>query len=198
MQQALPAFRCPSDTAPPLNTDQRVPNGGAGDVNCTTGCVEIATANYIVSNHSWDLERETPNGLFGKSTGGGAPHIAKPIGDVFDGTSNTFILGERTWILNNVKLQAAVALAANGDSEANSNQGLVYAMGCGRYPMNCIATNCDRGFSGIHPGGAMFAMVDGSVRFVSENIDHNTTNATVDSVYERLIAIADGQPIGDF
>ena len=29
-----------------------------------------------------------------------------------------------------------------------------------------------RGFRGYHPGGVMFAMADGSVRFISESVDH--------------------------
>jgi hypothetical protein len=197
MQQRINAFRCPSDTAPDLNTDQQVPKGGGGDANCTTGCVAIATSNYVGSNHSWDLNRTSWNGFMGKAQN--SPIRATTMAQITDGTSNTFALGERAWLLKGRKLQAAVALMTNGDSDAHSDQGSVYGQGCGRYRLNCTdSDNCARAFSSMHPGGALFALVDGSVRFVSETIDHNTTDATVDSTYERLISIADGQPVGNY
>lgn len=197
MQRPIAAFRCPSDTAPDLNADQQVPNGGSGDGNCDSGCVPIATSNYVGSNHSWDLERETWNGIMGK--GQDSRVKAATMAHITDGTSNTFALGERAWLLDERKLQAATALMTNGDSEANSNQGVVYAMGCGRYRLNCTdSDNCARGFSSMHPGGAQFALVDGSVRFISETIDHNTTSDVIDSTYERLISIDDGQPVGEY
>lgn len=206
MQQPLKAFRCPSDVAPKLNTDQRVPNDSGGDADCTTGCVEIATSNYVGANHSYDLERETFNGLFGKGPGGGQPNIARTMPEVLDGTSVTFAIGERAWSRLGIRLQAAVALASNGDSEANSHQGLVYAMGCGRYPLNCSntpvdsrgASVCSRGFSSQHPGGALFSMIDGSVRFLSDDVDHNPATSAVDSTYERLFDFQDGQTVGNF
>lgn len=198
MQRPIPAFRCPSDTAPDLNSDQQVPNGTGGNSNCDSGCVPIATANYIGANHSWDLERDAWNGFMGDARNN--PTIrAATMAQITDGTSNTFALGERAWLLDGQKLQAAVALMTNGDSEAHSDQGSVYALGCGRYRLNCTdSDNCARGFSSMHPGGAQFAMIDGSVRFISETIDHNTTGSTIDSTYERLIAIADGQSVGEY
>ncbi len=197
MQKRISLFRCPSDTAPELNTDQQVPYGAAGDPNCTSGCVPIATSNYVGSNHSWDLNRTSWNGFMGRAQGN--PVQVTTMAQITDGTSNTFALGERAWQLNGRPLQAAVALMTNGDSEAHSDQGSVYAVGCGRYRLNCTDSDaCARGFSSRHPGGSQFALVDGSVRFVNEHIDHNTSDATIDSTYERLISINDGQSVGEY
>ena len=51
--------------------------------------------------------------------------------------------------------------------------------------------NISWGFRSQHVGGAHFLFVDGSVRFLSENIDHKNT-------YQRLGDRADGQVVGDF
>lgn len=202
MRQRLPVFRCPSDTAPDTNSARKVPRVGFyGNVDCTTGCVEIAVANYVGSNNSYDLNREYSgtnqfNGFLGYGQTGGRPPRCVPVGEVSDGTSNTFALGERTWRLGQRDLRAATAIMANGDTGNHSLQGQVYAMACGRWPLNCtVVQECDRGFSSAHPGGANFALVDGSVRFISETVDHNPATSAVDSVYERLIAIADGEAV---
>ena len=58
------------------------------------------------------------------------------------------------------------------------------------YDSACAAPNawsCDMGFKSEHPGGAMFAFCDGSVHFLSENIDY--TN------YQRLGDRRDGEVI---
>jgi len=68
--------------------------------------------------------------------------------------------------------------------------------------MNCNSGQCRRGFSSRHVGGAHFLMMDGAVRFISENIDHNPdTDISVvvpDSTYENLMAKDDGNVIGEF
>uniref|UniRef100_A0A7C2P862 DUF1559 domain-containing protein n=1 Tax=Schlesneria paludicola TaxID=360056 RepID=A0A7C2P862_9PLAN len=205
MQRPLTIFRCPSDTGPGINSELRVPTTGPGNGNCTTtDCVATATSNYVGANHPWELERDNWDGMFGRAQRLG--NINTPTGrlrctrirDIGDGSSNTIAIGERAWSLQGVMLRAATVFGCQDDSENHSRQGLVYNMAAGRYKLNDTCGNCSRGFSSVHEGGAHFLLADGAVRFISENIDHNNSSATIDSTYERLIHISDRQTVGDF
>lgn len=211
MQQPLSIFRCPSDPGPPLNQFRQVPNGGSGNVNCTTGCVQIATSNYVATNDSYDIKRSLPTTTLRRANGmmdQPLLYATRRIAELTDGTSNTLMIGERAYTLRGFSgpftAGAGVIYGANGDSERQDQQGMVYTTGCGRYPINCTdVAACSRGFSSAHTGGAHFVLADGSVQFISENVDHNPSTDTIevvtmDSVYERLIAVDDGLPVGDY
>jgi prepilin-type processing-associated H-X9-DG protein len=51
--------------------------------------------------------------------------------------------------------------------------------------------NISWGFRSVHVGGAHFLFVDGSIHFLSENINHPQT-------FQRLGGRADGQVVGDY
>jgi len=114
------------------------------------------------------------------------------------------MVGERAWELNDptgakFTCRAGVVYGTNITNEQASN---AHGLGSTTGPLNFQSNECSRGFSSLHAGGVQFVLADGSVRFISENIDQNAaytggTNA-VDSTLERLASRNDGQVLGEF
>lgn len=216
MQVPVPAFRCPSDPAPDLNTGKTL---HASDGTTPA----VASANYVGVNSSrcwhcgtgpwvcgpgegalnqWGAgpgSNHSPNGVFWRDS-------KVPMRDITDGTSTTLLLGERAWELNNPAGGKAACRAANvfGTRISNEQSQADHALGSATVPINFgSSSNCNKGFSSMHPGGALFALCDGSVRFLSEGIDqNNTVNSSgfdpIDSTLERLVARNDGSVVSDF
>ncbi len=142
---------------------------------------------HQISNGNW-----TFSGGFGLNSSVG-------FGDMPDGTSNTIAVGERAYQVSGVIMGAAVwagcAAAWHDDciddswasarSPINPTQSAVY----NKYARQQV-------LSSNHTGGVQVGLFDGSVHFLSQNIDFrmaggsNRTNS--DSVYENLINKADG------
>ncbi|HVJ69474.1 MAG TPA: DUF1559 domain-containing protein [Caulifigura sp.] len=67
-----------------------------------------------------------------------------------------------------------------------------------------MKANRQKTLSSHHEGGVFVTLLDGSVRFLSENVDFRTAitpaaqfiNGPPDSAAERLMAIHDGEPLG--
>lgn len=104
-----------------------------------------------------------------KGAGAFAYDHPRSMRDFTDGTSNTVIVGDVSGDRG--------AWARGGKSTIRPMTAKPYIKG-------------PDGFGGAHTGGGHFLLTDGSVRFISENIDPN--------VMEALVTIAGGEVIGDF
>lgn len=106
---------------------------------------------------------------------------------ILDGTSNTFLMGERTGgtvIYSGRKVLPGVPAAlaeTNGGGWGDALNGEHWLVGSIRGATTIplaeggCAINCTnfrgQGFHAFHPGGAMFLMADGSVQFNSETVE---------------------------
>jgi len=169
VKQFIPAYLCPSA---PLR--RNIPISGC-DAN------DRAPGTYAFCTGSGD-----PWGSFAAGT----PHngaIVNPssgktsMRDITDGTSNTLLTGEAAWNIPDY-------LFRSGPCTGQVRWGFTYWSS--PYPLATAFTtmapfNPKKGGSAVlsrfrseHIGGAQFTLVDGSVRFVSENISQTILDAT--------------------
>lgn len=188
MSSPFSAFLCPSDINP------GIADGDRGDIQDSDG-VEYATAttNYIAMNRSGGITvqgRASSEGLF-------TVHSRVKIRDITDGTSNTIALGERAWqftatngAVQEPRAGLALMVRSSDDSACDDHScGLTDGMGIVDTGLN-RNTRDEQGFSSLHTGGVQFVLADGSVRFISENVDQDT----LENVADRN----DGNVIGEY
>lgn len=140
--------------------------------------------------------------LSGGSPSGDVYSGTSSIAMITDGSSNTFLLGERVGFPAYDRTRQ-LAPATSSDTDGRgwgthlggrifpsgfSNVGALFCNG-GRQIINCTNYN-DMGFYSFHDGGANFTMADGSVRFVNQNIDFILMGA--------LITRANNEVVGEF
>jgi prepilin-type N-terminal cleavage/methylation domain-containing protein/prepilin-type processing-associated H-X9-DG protein len=222
LQTPQAGFRCPSDTGPQLNNFVSSLAGAVNWYNLHvtpngTTRVPIATSNYIMvaGTGSSTTPPANPNNRTNSAmppTGVGFKNSKINFRDITDGTSNTLMVGERAWQYGRIMAGAGTVVgfsARINDQSANANikTGALAAIGLGYDGINWSATNAahqPRAFNSVHVGGAQFVMCDGSVRFISENIDYKSTSPDtnmavhVTSTFARLIVRNDGQVVGEF
>jgi len=206
-QTHLPMFTCPSDFKPKNWTDGAVTNS--------------ATSSYKACGTSYDSwqagkvgdppNRERFNGMFDRDNRGSSTRFA----EITDGTSNQFMIAEAKWKMDkNGRNRGRIFGATdNTDGAVGASNALMIN---GQWQINWTAAEGipenpqpHRTAASNHPGGAMFGLADGSVRFVSENIQHTVTEWSANRVfstpqgqpyglYQRLFSISDGHPMGEF
>lgn len=113
-----------------------------------------------------------------------------------DGASNTILAGEKR-IVNGINdlgwLSGTMATLRNTGVTINSgwDLGLPHSGGGAlRKPLPPPSDTSTSGYSSFHTGGAQFILADGSVRFLSENIDPK--------IFSFLGSREDMQIVGDF
>jgi prepilin-type N-terminal cleavage/methylation domain-containing protein len=189
------AFRCPSDTSPATYNANGQGVWAAGSYGLSDGAQFHDSNNGCTSypgnvfgTGTSDLssgpDGATISGIYGR--GGYAARFR----DVTDGLSNTIFMGEiraecsdhaqQGWACTNNHFFSTTAPINFNTCPGSSGTG------CN----NASAWNASMGFKSRHVGGAQFLLGDGSVRFISENIDYMT--------YQRLGDRRDGQVVGDF
>ena len=200
-EEILPIFQCPSDVMEGLNTVRRTMDGNrrpgksnyvgvigprlpqdlnAGATN-NSSVFEIDGSSVPLATDKQKLAYEFPGILFNNSK--------VSFGDITDGSSNTFIMGERDGapgILANGN--SVIRAAANWCGSARlgwTNTALGGTDGTVGLNLNApyVSGLLDDGqqrfapFTSTHPGGANFSRADGSVTFVPDGISADVYEA---------------------
>lgn len=165
LSTVLPSFQCPSEgLTSSWYEDVGQPTGGNYNYAGSTVAEDpIAPASYVgVAGYYWQGSIMPNDGvIFGNSD--------MRIAEITDGTSNTFAIGERRY---QDRCFGAWWVSSTNVQSTNVG-GAARVVGYLSVPFNeCTAAEASRGFGSAHPGGAMFGICDGSVRFIGDDIDY--------------------------
>ena len=202
----LPAWKCPSDpdslglaswdsaTAGSCSGTPTIPlsspcTSSADQTSCTAnlGCTwtpSTSTSNAFAAKASYVAtygETALSSTVKGKGVFFGNSSIG--IRDMTDGTSNTFVTGERDMKFGQAVWAGVHYATSSGGNVGNGKFVLGDAVAG---PNSRVAT----GFGSRHTGGCHILMGDGAVRFISENINLAT--------WQMLSQVSDGGIVGEF
>ncbi|MBW3540405.1 MAG: DUF1559 domain-containing protein [Planctomycetes bacterium] len=181
VQMRLPMFVCASDDGEPLSDPERQIFR-----NAALATRRVGRSNYVgVAGTQLELETSAGNGVFSRNS-------SVRIANITDGPSQTLLFGERRSRDHKAAVWCGVDTAKPDlTPDRLRNFGPVYVLGATGIRPNATASLDDlMGFSSRHPGGVQFAVADGSVRFLSENINQTTLL--------RLGNRRDGEAVGEF
>ncbi len=193
----IPGYLCPSGVikmAPPpfntLYTTHYYGNMGPKGINPATGTPYPGNVA--------GLPGASCSNLYGGLSDAGVlrTNQVRVFADILDGTSNTLMVGERSWAFR------SGAVGAERYMEWVRGSGglpLCWSYGAKNIvsPINSQSTNSlgpipinDLPFGSEHPAGAQFVKVDGSTSFISQSIDFN--------LYLSLASRDGGETLGSY
>ncbi|QDT63728.1 DUF1559 domain-containing protein [Calycomorphotria hydatis] len=219
--QRYDTFRCPSDPAPATNEyfGVRLSDAYTTKAPNQTGRMGLPVTSYVANQNSHGIRGWLTNTGAGSATDCGisdfdglfSPHSRIRFRDITDGTSNTLMLGERAYGRVNTTASSGIS---EGGALFISSPWVEHVKFAVAAPLEG-AINGDKwhnyGLISTHVGGAQVVMADGSVHFLSENIDYDTGGhsgwpnwqAEADansrnSIAEYMFCRNDGQVVGEF
>ncbi len=211
MQTRVPLMRCPTDTMGPVNKIRPWYNtkyGGSG-VQLSPNGFHMGTGNYIanmgtspVTLYPYLLNGQDPFGVMWHAS-------AINLRDITDGSSNTILLGERG-ALNGGGVWGGVR-NLNGAGRwgfqpihglSNAKQNVLTLTPNPATDPGDMGTS-SAAYSSGHTGGCNYLFADGSVRFLNDSINFDTTyiNATtlkMRGLFQLLAQRDDGEPVSGF
>jgi prepilin-type N-terminal cleavage/methylation domain-containing protein/prepilin-type processing-associated H-X9-DG protein len=195
----IPVFRCPSLSIPEHIDNNgipgRVPVSYRGCAGSNVYSDDASTIPASAPAGAKSLEETPLNGIFF-----GDSNIR--LADVMDGSSNTVLIGESytdTYVKDGQEMDFwQFGSPQTGGWVAGKTGGTEYSEGLGstgpkinsRLDPSLPGVIMEMSFGSYHPSGANFALADGSVRFLSEDMDI--------VIYQRLGSRSGKEAVGDF
>ena len=212
LQTAIDLYECPSDKQyGVLNPDVRKFHGKGNNGSNSLPVIAVGRTTYPVVQGLYDKGGIYPhNGAFFNNS-------KVRIEDIKDGSSNTFLVGERD------ERCGAASWPGSRNPPGPCQWGVYHNRGRVSKKLNSpesadyprppgwnACDSCGEGFSSKHPGGGQFLFGDGSVHFISENVEFNNGGLTQSQltqkpppdfdplrlgVYQKMGCIHEGVPI---
>ncbi|MBX3443794.1 MAG: DUF1559 domain-containing protein [Planctomyces sp.] len=192
----IPVLLCPSDSSPNLighsaKSSYAMSMGNQQMDSLNGMCPQYFGNNFGTApvGHGNTMLNAQVSGIISRM-----PWAAR-IGDITDGTSNTICAGEIRHLCGDHSINGWLHFNAMWFA---TTAPINFPIRCWGDPGHPGPENCNhwqnwstsQGFKSQHVGGAHFLLCDGSVKFITENIDYLT--------YQRLGDRRDGVPVPEF
>ena len=186
MSIQLAVFRCPSDNGDPVLPANIIYGPSNVHAGAKTNYDFVAEWEEMLHCNTWG-KLGTKRYMFGQNSN-------CPIAQVTDGMSNTFMIAETCFEVYNGRCPAwgyrGWVMAGIDPTQAQDTQGINDWTFATHTPgvMGTLGTWSSAG--SLHASGCHFAMGDGSVRFVDQNIPL-TTLTRMSTISEGIVAVTE-------